>query len=317
MRYKEAHRPTQTITLTFKDANEIRRGSNVRMMGVEVGYVDGIQIVGDRVRVTLSPERDMPVIPDGSLATIEFTGLVGSKSIEIAPPMGKTQALARGRQPSVEVQEPIRIRDAISSNVEIANALKDGAQSFSDMFGRQEQVEALVRNIGKAKRGSGIAAERLHNGIRRLNELDGTYRRSRDDVLRAHHNMVSVSEDLARILDRETFVASVHPVLTYMAAFFEESAMRMERLSGVDRLYPTAQKRIERVHKRIPLPETLAFTEKVTQTSITWEERLARASQQLDRAESTVRRSLLPGPIEAFRQGVQAFGRMMAQWAQR
>lgn len=75
-----------TYNIVFKDIDSIVKGSPVRFMGINVGYVtklkrkDGYIIC--RIRIT----KDNVKIPDFTRAKVEFNGLGGSKSIELFPP---------------------------------------------------------------------------------------------------------------------------------------------------------------------------------------------------------------------------------------
>lgn len=304
----------QRVTLVFKDANEIVRGSNVRMMGVDIGYVDRIQLRGDHVQVTLSPARGMPPIPDGATATIEFTGLVGSKSVEIRPPEIPVTP-STSPSPHVQVQEPIRVRDAIAYNVDIANALKTGAQQFSDMFGRQEQVNALQRNIRASQQHTGKAVVRINNGIARLHALDSVYRSSRLDFARAHTGLLHTSEELTRLFDRQTFVPAVHPTLDYLAALFEEATLRLEAAVGVDRFFPQAQTRLARWQARLRLPTAWHVPEGITRQSLGVQATLEKTAERSLQADLLLQRCLLPG-LHTLQSGLQTLGRLLRQGTQ-
>ena len=75
-----------TYNIVFKDIDSIVKGSPVRFMGINVGYVtklkrkDGYIIC--RIRIT----KENVKIPDFTRAKVEFNGLGGSKSIELFPP---------------------------------------------------------------------------------------------------------------------------------------------------------------------------------------------------------------------------------------
>src|SRR5690242_9724614 len=49
----------QEITVSFRDANEISKGSIVRMMGSEIGFVKNVKLKPDRVDVTIETYPEM------------------------------------------------------------------------------------------------------------------------------------------------------------------------------------------------------------------------------------------------------------------
>lgn len=61
-------------------------GSPVRYMGVQVGYIKNIKILTNNVYVRfVITDKDLK-LPKGVIATVEFNGLGGSKSLELYPP---------------------------------------------------------------------------------------------------------------------------------------------------------------------------------------------------------------------------------------
>lgn len=153
--YRRPNEQKQIIRLHFKDANELARGSSVRMMGTEIGYVNDIKIHPDSVDVIVKTFPDSLRIPSGSRFTIEFTGLVGSKSIEIIPPDVPRPTIHGQSQYFVE--EPIRLKHTLQYQIDIAQALQRGAENFADSFGKQKPLEELQYNI-RAGQKSLIAA---------------------------------------------------------------------------------------------------------------------------------------------------------------
>jgi phospholipid/cholesterol/gamma-HCH transport system substrate-binding protein len=83
---------TFDITATFKNANGLQNGNNVRFSGINVGTVNGIEMINDttiRVRMIIKEEM-LNHIKKDAMATIGSDGLVGSMLINIVPGMGNT-----------------------------------------------------------------------------------------------------------------------------------------------------------------------------------------------------------------------------------
>ena len=75
-------------TIQFRDIDGITKGSPVRFMGINVGYVRKLKPKDKYVDVQIIiTQKDMK-IPNGTAARVEFYGLGGSKSIELMPPDG-------------------------------------------------------------------------------------------------------------------------------------------------------------------------------------------------------------------------------------
>lgn len=74
-----------TYRIFMQDVDGLIEGSSVRLMGVPIGYVKSISIVQDQVYVKfVLTDKDMK-LPQGVIATVEFNGMAGSKSLEIYP----------------------------------------------------------------------------------------------------------------------------------------------------------------------------------------------------------------------------------------
>lgn len=70
----------------MEDVDGLIVGSPVRFLGVQVGYVKKIQLLSNDVYIKFTVTQKDLLLPQGSIATIEGSGLGGSKSLEIYPP---------------------------------------------------------------------------------------------------------------------------------------------------------------------------------------------------------------------------------------
>lgn len=89
---------TFDISATFKNANGLQHGNNVRFSGINVGTVNGIQMVNDttiRVNMIIKDEMRNHIKKD-AIATIGSDGLVGSMLINIVPGAGNTKLIQPG-----------------------------------------------------------------------------------------------------------------------------------------------------------------------------------------------------------------------------
>jgi phospholipid/cholesterol/gamma-HCH transport system substrate-binding protein len=70
----------------FSTVPGLKSGSPVRVAGVEVGTVKSVDLVGDKVDVTLEVNKDMrPRITDRSTATLGSVSLLGESAVDITP----------------------------------------------------------------------------------------------------------------------------------------------------------------------------------------------------------------------------------------
>lgn len=132
---KQNYNQHKTYQIFLQDVDGIIKGSPVRMMGIHIGYVRKVKIINDMVFVDFIINQDGIEIPKGSKVTVEFTGLGGSKSIEIYTPKDK---VPKGSQ-TFEVQQPRRLCAALSlldSMLEKISAIMFQCTSFTDSINR-------------------------------------------------------------------------------------------------------------------------------------------------------------------------------------
>lgn len=113
-----------TVTYMFKEKNAdndyrvflpdvdgLIVGSPVRMMGIEVGHVVKIKPVKDEVYVKFILTNPDVFIPQGTAVTVEFSGMAGSKSLELYLPDKNTYR--DDSSPLLVVMPPKRLHDAL------------------------------------------------------------------------------------------------------------------------------------------------------------------------------------------------------------
>jgi len=114
------------------DVDGLIVGSPVRAMGIEIGNVTKIKPVRDEVYVKFVITDKTITLPQGTKATVEFTGLAGSKSLELYLPDKDTYIDAS--VPVLTVSSPKRLSDA--------------AGLLSDMFKRIGEMITVTSKFG-------------------------------------------------------------------------------------------------------------------------------------------------------------------------
>lgn len=97
-----------TYQIFLPDVDGLIIGSPVKFMGVQVGYIDKVKIISDDVYVKFVITDKEVSIPKGAIATVEFSGMGGSKSLEIYPPTKESLDSKK----LIVVQNPKRLHDA-------------------------------------------------------------------------------------------------------------------------------------------------------------------------------------------------------------
>ena len=94
----------------MNDVDGLIVGSPVRMMGIEVGHITKIKPTNEEIYVKFIITDKTVLIPQGTVATVEFNGMAGSKSLELYLPDKNTYI--DKNIPILTVNPPKRLHDA-------------------------------------------------------------------------------------------------------------------------------------------------------------------------------------------------------------
>ncbi len=128
--------------VVFRDVDSLPVGAPVRMMGISVGYVKEVKALQDSVAVTFVITNPDIIIPKGSDVNIQFTGLAGSKSLEIEP-----VKIAKNSEGSeLKVTEPIRLNSLMEVQDRISRSILDSCNNALAFFGHGS-IPSIRENI--------------------------------------------------------------------------------------------------------------------------------------------------------------------------
>lgn len=116
--------------IQFKDIDGITKGSPVRFMGINVGYVKSLKSKDKYINVQIIITKKNMAIPNGTQARVEFYGLGGSKSIELMPPDTSCEV-------GILTEDTIRLNDVVHEAIGIVEIV--------------EMIEKYVSNINEKK----------------------------------------------------------------------------------------------------------------------------------------------------------------------
>lgn len=136
----------KTYQIFMPDVDGMIVGSPVKFMGVQVGHVNKINIVNNTVYVKfVITEKDV-TIPQGSIATVEFNGLGGSKSLEITQP---TQETLDSKQ-FIVINQPKRLNASITLLNEMFDKIGAIGTRSAYFMNQFEEETKDVKNINPA-----------------------------------------------------------------------------------------------------------------------------------------------------------------------
>ena len=164
------------IKAVFNNIAGLNSGSPVRVAGVEVGSVSGIQFAGDRVEVLMEVRRDqMSRITDLSTATLGSVSLLGESAVDITAaangrPIPEWGYVRTGAPPSSLNDVTAKAADGIDKLTAILTDIREGRGTVGQLFTN----ETLYRELN----GLIVSAEGV---ARAINEGNGTLGRLTKD----------------------------------------------------------------------------------------------------------------------------------------
>lgn len=188
----------------MNDASGIAKHSQVRVAGIPVGNIESIKLVGNRARVDIRIDEDVPLYDDAS-ATKVASSLLGEYFMSIAPGTeGKRQ---------------------LEDGDEIKNVL--GATSTDDLMREISLIAKDVRRVSNSlaesigtDRGQQNIKDTLQNLADVTDALNKTVRENRDSIRNIIRNVEGITERGAPEVDRilENVRESTHEIRQLLAA---------------------------------------------------------------------------------------------------
>ena len=162
---------TFDINATFKNANGLQQGNNVRFSGINVGTVNGILMVNDttiRVNMIIKDEMRNHIKKD-AIATIGSDGLVGSMLVNIVPGEGNTKLIQPGdalqSYSKVATQDMINTLNTTNENaalltadlLKVSQALTKGNGTLGSLLNDSIMANDLKQTLSHLKHTSNQA----------------------------------------------------------------------------------------------------------------------------------------------------------------
>ena len=129
-------------TIQFKDIDGITKGSPVRLMGMNIGYVRYLKSEGKHINVQIIVTEKNMKIPNGTVARVEFYGLGGSKSIELMPPDGSCDV-------GILTGDTIRINDVAQEAVSIVEFVESLEKYIKGI--KPSKMQSMLEQVSDIK----------------------------------------------------------------------------------------------------------------------------------------------------------------------
>lgn len=159
-----------TFSIYMPDVDGLIVGSPVRMMGIEVGHITKIKPTNEEVFVKfILTDKDMQ-LPQGTVATVEFSGMAGSKSLELYLPNQSTYI--NTDVPILEVNPPKRLHDAIGLLNEMFDKLNAIFCTSSSFAGKVKTLDLPSGSSEDASEFIDYADKMVDDANKKANDLN-------------------------------------------------------------------------------------------------------------------------------------------------
>lgn len=176
------------LTVYFDRTTSFYEGSHVKVMGIDVGTVEKVEIQADRIRVEASVDGDVP-LPAGVKASIVPLNLVGERNLVLYPAYtGGPKAPARHVIEQKDTTLPIETDEALAAFTEVLDAIdptqarkvtRKAAESFE---GNGEVFNQVLQESGRLTETLGGQADSLAELAENLSVLSDVVE-GREDAL--------------------------------------------------------------------------------------------------------------------------------------
>ena len=171
-----------TYNIIFSDIDSIVKGSPVRFMGINIGYVIKLKRKDDHILCKIRVTKKNVQLPNGTKAKVTFNGLAGSKSIELMPPL-TDDSNAKG----IVADDALRIHDFVGA----VKGLKDICITINNMVQKfdEKQMSKTMKEVLNPE-----AMEKIDNDMQEI--IDKKERQKQN-------NAVKVLEKVNNFLNRK------------------------------------------------------------------------------------------------------------------
>lgn len=250
--------PKNTYKAVFVDATGVVKGDDVRIAGVKVGTVTGVDIV-DRTRARVTFTVDESAAPsEATHAAIRYRNLVGQRYIALTDEIGDTDPLEEGDtipvtqtspaldltvlfngfKPLFQALSPADINQLSYEIVQVFQGeggtleglLAHTASVTSTLASRDQIIGDLIVNLNEVLDHVGDRDEQLSRLITTFRTFVGGLADDREAILGALDDVSELSVETAELVSgiREPFVSDIHQ-LGRLAKTLDEGRAEIDR----------------------------------------------------------------------------------------
>ncbi len=222
--------PNRQISAVFPRASNLFVGSEVRVLGVQVGTITDITPEGDTVRVAMEVSPDQP-LPEGVGAALVPTSLLGERVIQLEPPYtggpkfsGDVIPVDRTALPA-EVDEVLRSFQAFAAALDekvlaelidtaaetlegqgpgVNRLIDQGADTVEVLDEASGDLNALVSELGSLNATLATRDEKIGRTLERLSDVMQIFAEEKGNIIGSIEELRRFTAELRPLIDEHT-----------------------------------------------------------------------------------------------------------------
>jgi phospholipid/cholesterol/gamma-HCH transport system substrate-binding protein len=184
-------------TMYFKDISGLTRKAEVKIAGVKVGWVEGLDLISDgggmRAKARVMIHKNYKLYSN-AYAIIRQEGLLGPKFLEVIPGDPLLDRLSAGATLSQPSAAPVSMDEVLRKFKEIADNVEDVTASIKGAIGGAEggqQLQNIFKNIEVASEKIASIADIMDRTVLRNEENIDTFLGIGNDIKRLSNRLES------------------------------------------------------------------------------------------------------------------------------
>ncbi|MBO1333124.1 MCE family protein [Streptomyces sp. VRA16 Mangrove soil] len=199
------------ITAYFDRAVGIYAGSDLRILGVRVGRVEGVHPEGTQVRVTLDVDDGVKV-PAGARAVAVAPSIVADRYVQLTPAYEAGATLKDGAKlPAARNRTPVEVDQLYDSITELSKALGPGGAN------QKGALSGLLTTGAENLKGNGSA---MGDSIEQFGKAAKTLNGSSDDLFTTLSQLQTFTTMLK---EKDTGVRTAQQTLADVTGYFADN----------------------------------------------------------------------------------------------
>jgi phospholipid/cholesterol/gamma-HCH transport system substrate-binding protein len=195
---------TYTLRATFDDANGLLRDDNVKVAGVVVGKVTGVQIDQGRARVSFTV-KDSVKVPADSAVTIRWRNLIGQRYLYVYP--GRASTVLRGGDRITKTRSVVDVGQLFNRLGPILKAVDpQRVNAFLDAIvqaldGNQDKIRQSIDNLAVVAQSLGSRDQAIGRLVDNVNTVAGAVNERDAQIRTVLDNLVLISQTFSQNTD--------------------------------------------------------------------------------------------------------------------